>query len=524
MSLEQTPFTVEKLEDAQNLIAREDADAILANLDFYYGDHWQDGEAWSGPIPADTEADYDTIAEEIRRGLGSKNVVKEITDRAGNAVTGRKPVWSIVPNRVVDEQNPVTSDEEKLIAEAKLLLTNWVENKEFQKYLSKALRQAFLAGKSSLRLFIPAGFILNGQVETNGLDSPLDVLEIDAPNPLSTGVTVDPNSRERIAVHLGNMGDDETAELSYLLPERTANGRITEISVLVGETDPEVTSVQLDLGGRLPVHQLEMPRLVTEQIVSMQKALNLNLTMMQRNAVLGGFLERVITNGQLPASYDEQGNLQQEELNVGAGSVNTINGIPIIDPTTGEVRAYTTANVQYKDPVSPETFIKASDFLYRSMLESSDQLHALISGDAAASGESRRQAQASFQAFLRTPQQEVDKAGRWMLETALAYAAFLTEDAGKFKGLRVNYESKLDMGAVPTSEIDLTERLVKVGVISLETARERIGIEQPEVEARRVQKENESGELSSSGVQKPDGTSKVTGQALQNVDNNDITA
>jgi len=512
------PFGVEKVEDAQDFVSREDSDAVSANFDFYYGDHWQSGVAWCGPIPATSDSEYNDVAAEIERGLGSKNVVKELTDRAANAVTGRNPVWDIVPNRVVDDANPVTAEEEQQVAEAKRLLSNWMEDKDFDKYISKALRQTYLAGKSTLRLFIPQGFLIDGVVAVD-TKKPVDNLYLDSPHPLSASVVTDPNSREKMAVFIGESGDDETAELSYLLPVATDRGRVTEISLLV--KDQEVSTVQVDLGGRLPMYEMEMPRLITEQIASMQKALNLNLTMMTRNSVLGGFLERVILNGQLPGHYDDEGQFIYEDFAVGAGTVNAIQGIPIVEEATNTIRGYTPATMQYKDPVSPDTFLKAADAIYRMMLESSDQLHALISGDAAASGESRRQAVASFFAYLRTPKQQVDKAGRWTLETVLAYAGFLTGNPNHFAGLKVNFDSKLDMGAVPTAEIDLTERLVKTGIMSLQTAREKIGIENPEVEARRVA--DEKGLVKELSQVNSDGTSKLTGVALPNIDNNDIT-
>jgi hypothetical protein len=523
MAIEQNPFGVEKVDEAQTLIERADAEQVQANFSFYYGDHWQDGTAWSGPIPATTDAEYAEVSEQIRTGLASKNVVKELTDRAANAVTGRNPIWDVVPNRVVDDSSPITPEEQSLMDEAKLLLNNWIEQKELQKYMSKTVRQMLLAGKSTLRLFIPSGFVVNGvaQVDTT---KPLDVLEIDAPNPLDSAVVVDPNSREKMAVFLGDVGTPSKpkpiAEIAFLLPVATVNGRVTEIDIVIDKEG--VSTVQLDLGGRLPIYQMEMPRLITEQIVSMQKALNLNLTMMQRNSVLGGFLERVILNGQLPGHIDEDtGEFVYDEYIVGAGSVTSLTGIPITDATTGNVTQYTPTSINYRDPVSPDTFLKASDNFYRMMLETSDQLHALISGDAAASGESRRQAVASFFSYLRTPKQEVDKAGRWILETALAYAGYLTGNAGKYGAFKVVYDSKLDSGAIPTAEIDLVERLVQVGIMSLETAREKIGIEDPELEARRVQ--DESGTLNQVSKVNPDGTSKITGQTLQNVNNNDIT-
>jgi len=214
---------------------------------------------------------------------------------------------------------------------------------------------------------------------------------------------------------------------------------------------------------------------------------------MQRNAVLGGFLERVILNGQLPGHYEtdpESGETTfvRDELILGAGTVNAINGVPYVDEN-GNVKGYTSASVVYRDPVTPDTFIKASSEAYNGILQETKQLHTLLSGDAITSGDSRRQALAAFMSSLRIPKAVVESALEWLVQTVLAFEGVLSGDAGKFNAIEVKATCRLDFGAISAGEIDLLERQVRVGIISLESAREKVGIEDLAEEERRVEEE-----------------------------------
>ncbi len=529
MAFENNPLGITNLKDAQEAATREDADNVQRNIDFYFGDHWQGGNAWSGPFPSTDDQDSESVKAEIERGFKSKNVIKETVDRAADGVTGKTPLWEIVPKRKVTEAAPITEEEQALINEAKELLGTWMDEKEFHKYLSKCMRQTLLAGKSTMRLFVPLGFLQGGEMLIS-TDEPVKNLYLDAPSPLAATVLTDDNSREQEGIFLGSIGDTDTAELQYLLPLANEKGqRISEITVIVGDSNaPTVQSVTLDLGGRLLMFEIEMPRLTTEQVVSLQQGINLNLTMMERNSVLGGFLERVILNGQLPAHYEEQDDgskvLVRDPFIVGAGSVNNIQGTPIVDENTGNIKGYTPANIIYKDPQSPATYISAADTMYQMILQECKQLHAVVLGSGA-SGDAQRAAVAQFFSYLKTPKDQIDKAGKWCLETVLAFASFVEGEAGKFNDFKVNFETRLDTGAISTAEVDIIERYVRVGILSLETARERVGVEDPDLEARRVMAEKEArgGQdvltfTGNNAVQ-----SSITGQKVENVDNIDRT-
>lgn len=487
MPLENAPANIQSVSDAEILISRDDADKVQSNLDFYYGNHWQDGGGWRGSMPSTTTLEGATIAAEIERGFVSKNTIKEVVDRAVNGVVGRDPGFTLSYSVEGDKRK-----QKPILKEAEAVLKRWMKDKDFKKFVQKALRNALLSGKSTLRILIPPGLINEGGVEVNP-DNPLQLVYLDAPSPLAGSVLTDENTRESMSIFLGVTTDTDGrekkfADLSYLLPVENVDGkRITEIAILPERGIAEYA--QLDLNGKLMMFELEMPRLISEQIRSLQMLQNLNLSMMLRNSNLGGFLERIVLNGQLPGHYEDDGNGGQvwvrDEFAVGAGTVNAINGVPVMDEN-GNVRSYTSASVAYRDPISVSTFLESKDAAYRGILEESQQLHALLSGDAITSGDSRRQALAAFMSSLRIPKQQAESAIEWLVEVILMCAGTLGGDPDKYRGIVAKAECKLDFGAISAGEIDLLERQVRIGIISVETARERIGIENLEEEAQRV--------------------------------------
>ena len=66
----------------------------------------------------------------------------------------------------------------------------------------------------------------------------------------------------------------------------------------------------------------------------------------------------------------------------------------------GNVTGYSNGTVNYRDPVPVDTFTQTRQEFRAAILAGVAQTHALISGDATASGESRKQARAEFEASL----------------------------------------------------------------------------------------------------------------------------
>ena len=178
-------------------------------------------------------------------------------------------------------------------------------------------------------------------------------------------------------------------------------------------------------------------------------------------------------------------------LKTGAGTTNVLAGLPVSD-ASGRVTGYATPTVMYRDPVPVTTFNDTADAAYQGMLEEVHQLHAAIAGDATASGESRRQARADFEASLGATISEVEAAGRWLLETALAMAAAFANQPGRFDSLRATFTCRVDSGPISADEQDQTRQNVEAGLLSKETGMVRIGVDDTDAEKTKIAAEGET--------------------------------
>ncbi len=483
---------IDTLHKARQAVARSDSAAVSSALAFDAGDAWQLGKGWAGPAPDLGDAERSSVMQEIERGFVSKNIIGEIVDRHIAGVLGREPQITIQPRRAVDEANPVTADEAALIAEAEGLITGWLDDRRALRTLQTVTRFALIGGQACLRAYVPSGLLVDGAVEAATPADALGVVYLDALNPLSAAVVTDPKTKRQTGVVVYTDPDTrrQAAEVSEVLP----NG-LTAIRVLTmsGETE----RVELDLGGRLPVFAVDPSRIVSPQVIQLQKLMNLALTMMSRNVVLGGFLERVILNAQLPGRWVDQPDgskqFERDPFAVGAGTTNVLAGLPTYDDD-GNVNGYTNPSVMYRDPVSVQSFTDTATAAYHGILEEVAQTHALLSGDATASGESRRQAVADFRGSLGPTKAAVDGAGRWLVETLLGFVGAFTGKTGRYAGLRANFATRIDTGPLPTPELDLIVRQVEALILSRETGMERIGVEDTDAEKSRIDEEQQADE------------------------------
>ncbi len=144
---------------ALRLLGLLDKGTVAAG-DFYKGDHWQRGNGWIGPRPADSDGGTDTLMAEIARGFVSKNVAREVVDRHTNAIIGREPNWSLTLVRDIPEGGNPSSDEQFLIDEADSLLTSWWDDQKVLLTLQHAVHKLLWGGTGVLRLFVPAGSLV----------------------------------------------------------------------------------------------------------------------------------------------------------------------------------------------------------------------------------------------------------------------------------------------------------------------------------------------------------------------------
>lgn len=475
--------------------AKEAKEAVAAlegvakdNLTFYSGDHWQNGAGWLGPNPQESGTGQEVVMAEIQRAFTSKNVIKEVSDRHGRGVVGREPGWSLVPVEPPQDGEEVDDATRNLILEAESFLKRWWDEHRVNETFHEAVGNLLLTERGPLRLYVPRGVVEEAEdgatyVRAEDLDQAAELIHLEAPHPSKATVHTDSSTGWKASVAVvGGDDDEEVVEVSFRDPE----DRTQTILRVLGKEDSQDYPMT-GWAGRLVVHEMRRPILVTAQAQQAQKALNLALSMLPRNVVTGGFLERVILNGMMPGEWEEDPStgkrtFKPDPMVFGAGIVNWIQGFEFEDDETGETKI-TNPDVLWKDPVPVDTPISAKNEHYKDILEEVDQAHVLMNADAGASGRSREQARADYQSSLERTAQEVAAAGRWLLMTVLTMAETFSNNPGRFTdNLRVNFTPYVDAGPISPEERKQNVAEAKEGLLSKVTAMSRNGVDDPDAE------------------------------------------
>lgn len=555
------PFTGIDISWLLSQIAERTNPDYWINQAMYDGDHWLNGDGWTGPRPDITGGiEYSTIMTQIERAFVSKNCIKEVVARHANGVLGREPSWyftartlpdntlprNAVPptlaatrqsegtqprserpvsgGRVQGEMQPQQDNAEaqvlpgdsvpldetaRSIVQAEVPLTEWWDKRKVHTTLRKFLKTALLNGRATLRLYIPPGLVnVNGSLgvgvggsgdNTNQLADALDKIYLHHPQVSeATVVTNDITMQEMgIYVHIDEEGS-EHAEVVYV----DGVTKVTVIQEVASRNDGASSNgvnvfsdqMQMDLGGRLTICEIEIDPLVTEQVRKLNFSINKTLTMEDENINLAGFLERTILNGQLPGHYEDDPARPGKQVFVrdkyitGGGAVNSIIGVPMMD-AKGAFQGIATPQIVYRQPVGSDTFDKSKMSFYRSLLEEVDQVHYLLSGDQYASGESRKQARADFEASLRTTRGAINEVLRWVVETPLALAGWITGDVGEFDELRAVGDARIDPGPATADTVRSAIELRQAGGLSRQNMMVWSGVEDPDAEGRLIAQE-----------------------------------
>lgn len=498
-------FTNVGLSECQQIANEWKDEETAAAWEFYNGNHWQDADGWVGARPPDNATNAGEIMAEIEHGFVSENIVREISQRHTAGCTGREPHWRFAPVRPLGPEESPDASEQAQIDEAEAALTPWWDENDLATVFADAATALALGGRVMLRVSVPETDVTpDGAVRAIDAATALDRIFVDIAPPESGGMVYDPASRRQAGMFLYVRGDEQRAELSYI--DQTVTGPDgtpgpTTIRV-IGQSGDVATPVALPLGGRLLMFEARRDRLITTQVMQGQRALNLSETQMLRNVNLAGSLERMIMNGLPPGQWIERETGQPwvdgtstgtrvfraSPLPVGPSITNFIMGAPVTD-ASGQVVGMTNPSVSYRDPVDVTTFVNTRGQYYEAMLGQCQQIHAIISGDGTASGESRRQARAEFEASLMASARALSALGRWMMETALALAAYLSGKPEGFNLIRCDFTPTLDAGPLTSPELTEVRNQWKDGLISHETALSAIGIEDPDAEIARINEE-----------------------------------
>lgn len=503
------------LRTARSIVSmRHDAQSAI-NLDYYNGDHWRNSEGWVGPRPQIGAPTYSETLQAIRDAFVMRNVIKEMVSRHVSGVLGRELQWGFTVKRplgkieTTDENGQTQTEEEQptaaeaaLIEEAETALVEWWDSREVPEILQQALAAALTTKRAVLRLYVPPGMrddsgnLLPGDLATTlgyiwpqHLGTNDDTLTLQFP---SATVYCDRLTKRDVGIFTYRAATEqvdniqaidsgpERAELTYL-----ADDGQTVLRVVEGDGDIE-EPLLLPLGGRLTIYETTRDWLITPQLISQQKLLNMAQSMKARNTVQGGFLERIFLNVKWPGQTIN-GEFVPTPLAVGAGTLNSLQGETYED-SDGKVHVLN-PSVVYRDPVPTDTFIETEQSAYLAMLQEGQQLHYALAGDAVVSGESRKQAREAFAADLLKSAGKVEAAGRWLLETALAMAAFFAGQPGRYDELRAFVQCRINSGPLSPDDLRVAGEMVDKQLWSVETAMSATGIEDPDAEKDRIEKE-----------------------------------
>lgn len=466
-----------------------------AATDFFNGDHWQGNKGFIGQLPAVGYPGAATIEADIKKRFESENVIKEVVETHIGGLLGREPLWSFLKEQGTKKVKGKRPSDE-VTGET---LTPWWNEREGLRDLQKAAETILLEGIAVKRVFIPRGVESEEEEEITAADlnQALDYIFFETLTADVAGVFTDPDTQKKIGVYLFDEKDsegnvtDSCAELSFLNDENETVCRVVKDKGAAEDFGP------YELGGRLLVFECQRPPLITEQVQSNQKAINLAHTMMTRNVNMAGSRERTITNAKPPTRAKRggtSGEREPDEYNVGAGAVMFLMGYPIYDKDK-QIIGYETPGVHITDPASVEVFTQTRDMKYAAILGQCHQRHILISGDAVASGISRKSAEKEWQRSLKDSKTVLDAAGRWELEVALRLAAQIANQSKNYLPLRADFNCLLDVGDPDPDDIRVTMEMRKPGgpnntpLISDETARNRIGIDDADAELKRIEEE-----------------------------------
>lgn len=509
------------VDTAASLFKSRRAPEIASNWLFYTGDHWQNGKGWIGAKPVSLRAANQTMLQ-IKEGFVSENVIKEVVDRHIGGLLGREPLWGFVPNNTLSQStqarrrrfsrlfNFVAETVDSLLGrsvdaraqEADDALTVWWDSDlvKPKEKLKTALARCLTEDRVLLRFFVPRG--LYGQSEPvpvqtipnqANLTAALSILHVDVVSSDKGGVFIDSDTQRPFAIYLYEVDKSRCVELSYV----NEVGQ-TILQVLSDKPDLVVEPIHYDLQGRLWMHEVVRPALITEQIRAEQRSLNLTKTMMMRNVNLAGNLERTIINAEPPkrkiqvydpsvASGYREETIDSEFL-IGPGVTNALTGLFIKDQD-GKIIGRANPNISYRDPVAIDTFVGTRRECREAILGQAQQLHIMISGDATVSGRSREQARGEYRASLQDSKDPFDGAGRWMLETGLRLAAEFCKRVEEFAQLRCVFDCRVEDGPVSPEERNANRSDVEAGLLSKETAMNRGGIEDTDAEKQKIAEE-----------------------------------
>lgn len=458
--------------------------------EYLKGNHWLDSRGFIGQLPPTTVPFAPLIIADIKAGFVTENVILEVVETHTGGILGREPTWGFL-----NAEGKLAKGDSSFESDTGETLTPWWNERQALRDLQKLVQLLVCEGRAVRRLFFPR--VLKGKTVTaSNLADALKYIYFTHHSCDVAGVFTDPDSQKDIGIFLYKelMEDgsvkNQAAELSYLDDNGDTRCRI------VRDKGAPTEFPAYPLGGHLLLYELQRTPLITEQVQSNQKALNLAHTMMMRNVNLAGSRERIVTNAKPPSNVvgvDVRAGKPPTpgKWKVGPGAVMNVQGWPFYSEDGKTIVGYTNPNVTVTEPVSVETFERTIATEKQTIYSQVHQRHVLIVDKADTSGRAREVARREFERSLKESKILVDASGRWQLETTLRLAAYVIGDVGRYKSLRADFNCLIDAGEPDPEKQKVVIEMRKAGILSAETSRNWVGVEDAAAEAAKIKAESQ---------------------------------
>lgn len=452
------------------------------NWDLYEGEHFN---YWAGTLPSPNDPNRDTILIELQRAFISANLIRETVNRHVDALLGKEPTYILSP---VNVEEP---EESEAFRGTHKILSKWLhlvassgsqDIEDDTNPVTKAVTKMLVTGRGYMRLFSRKRFATSPDA--------FKKISVHCPDNGQIEMIYDDEGSLEAIEYQFNDGRVERQEMN------PATGVLTfyMLKTKGTSTDKAEDSFEVDLNYNWTIIEISCPTMLTPSIKQQQAAINLILTMMGRNIVQAGFLERLLLNAQMPGEYGEsaEGDLKftpdPAGWQTGAGVTNFISGLPLGDPRSPA--GYTNPSAIFRDPVPVTTFIESLEAYLTRLYTEMGQGHILQQGDGALNGVSRIQLAQDFNNILNRQVSVIETALSDLYYTALAMLNVggtpIEADISSFiVYVKLNISAHL---LTPEDHSQIREDF-KAGIISQYTTLAKLNIEDIEEEISRSDSE-----------------------------------
>lgn len=448
---------------------------------YYVGDTFR---FWTGPAPEAGDPQANKVIQQIENAYISNNLIKECIDRNVAGMVGLMPQWYL---RIGEEESPIDvpvepTSRDPLATTGEGILQTWLDqmlrhvalqdSDTDSNPLTQAVTQMNVTGRGYLRLYQPKRF-----KDSSNADAKLyNRIRLHCPPPGSVSIDRD--------------DDGEIEQITYTYDGGTETQQLNPdtgvVKFTIAGKSVEAEDWTSDFGGHWTIYELRSPALINEDIKRLQNAINKTLTMLGRNLDQAGFLERIITNAQMPGQWiddparpgkqkfipDERG------LQVGAGKTTFLSGIKTPEGS------YLSPGITYRDPVNIATFDQSINLFAKQMYLAFNQGHILASGDGNMSGVSREQLRQDANLPIDRRALVIENAFANILEVVLRFV-----DPLKFANVYATVKLRKSLNLLTPDASAEIRNNYQAKLMSRATAMSKLGIENPDAEAALIDEE-----------------------------------